>query len=105
MVATVAVQQHFDLEFWDLDYEGDKAEAEKELSANLMSMNIQEHYGVTDVDWDPTGRYVVSSASVWTHQVSTLHPGTCKAANHEILDGKRLPHVHLLRHASFRKPH
>ncbi len=74
VVATVAVQQHFDLEFWDLDYEGERAEAEKELAANLMSMNVQEHYGVTDVDWDPTGRYVVSSASVWTHQVSYSHP-------------------------------
>lgn len=70
VVATVAVQQHFDLDFYDLDYEGEKPEAEKDLSANLMLMNTSEHYGLTDVDWDPTGRYVTSSASVWTHQVS-----------------------------------
>ena len=69
VVATVAVQQHFDLDFWDLDYEGEKPEAEKDLSANLMLMNTQEHYGLTDVEWDPTGRYVTTSASVWTHQV------------------------------------
>ena len=69
-VATVAVQQHFDIDFWDLDYEGEKPESEKDLSANLMLMNTQDHYGLTDVDWDPTGRYVVSSASVWTHSVS-----------------------------------
>jgi len=71
VVATVSVQQHFDMDFWDLDYEGEKPESEKDLSANLMLMNTQEHYGLTDIDWDPTGRYVVSSASVWTHSVST----------------------------------
>lgn len=74
VVATVAVQQHFDLEFWDLDYEGDKSDADKDLPANLMLMNTQEHYGVTDVDWDPTGRYVVSSASFYRHQVRKFRP-------------------------------
>jgi translation initiation factor 3 subunit B len=76
VIATVAMQSFFDLEFWDLDYEGDKPESESHLSANLMLMNNSEHYGVTDVDWDPTGRYVTTSASVWTHKVSpfTLAP-------------------------------
>ncbi|KLJ10927.1 eukaryotic translation initiation factor 3 subunit B [Blastomyces silverae] len=67
VVATVHVQQSFDLDFWDLDFEGEKQESEKDLSANLQLMKTAEHYGVTDVDWDPTGRYVVSSASSWTH--------------------------------------
>lgn len=69
VVATVHSQQHFDLDFWDLDFEGEKPESEKDLSANLMLMQTTEHFGVTDIDWDPSGRYVVSSASVWTHSV------------------------------------
>lgn len=69
VVATVHSQQNFDLDFWDLDFEGEKPESEKDLAANLQLMNTAEHYGVTDIDWDPTGRYVTSSASVWTHQV------------------------------------
>jgi len=107
VVATVAVQQHFDIDFWDLDYEGEKPEAEKDLSSNLMLMNTQEHYGLTDIDWDPTGRYVVSSASVWTHTVSaeprflwmfvTL---ICCLA-----DGKRLSYVHVLRGTTSGCPH
>ncbi|RMZ80645.1 hypothetical protein DV738_g2632, partial [Chaetothyriales sp. CBS 135597] len=67
-IATVSVQQHSDIDFYDLDYEGDRAE-DNHLNANLMLMNSEEHYGMTDVEWDPTGRYVVSSASVWTHQM------------------------------------
>ncbi|EFW13319.1 Translation initiation factor 3 subunit b [Coccidioides posadasii str. Silveira] len=69
VVATVHSQQHFDIDFWDLDFEGEKPENEKDLSANLQLMKTNEHFGVTDIDWDPTGRYVVSSASAWTHSL------------------------------------
>jgi translation initiation factor 3 subunit B len=72
VVATVHSQTGFDMDFWDMDFEGEKPEAEKDFSANVQLMKTNEHYGVTDIDWDPTGRYVVSSASVWTHQVSSL---------------------------------
>ncbi|KAF6227408.1 hypothetical protein HO133_008852 [Letharia lupina] len=67
IVATVHSQQSFDLDFWDLDFEGEKPESDKDLTANLQLMNTGDHYGVTDVDWDPTGRYCVTSASVWKH--------------------------------------
>merc|ERR1712058_109170 len=30
-------------------------------------MNTADHYGVTDIDWDPTGRFVATSASIWKH--------------------------------------
>ncbi|EFR03543.1 hypothetical protein MGYG_06539 [Nannizzia gypsea CBS 118893] len=69
VVATVHSQQNFDLDFWDLDFEGEKPESEKDLSANLQLMKTIDHFGVTDVDWDPTGRFVISSASAWTHSL------------------------------------
>lgn len=72
VVATVHSQTSFDMDFWDMDFEGDKPEAEKDFAANVQLLKTAEHYGVTDIDWDPTGRYVVSSASAWTHSVSTL---------------------------------
>ncbi|KAB8336918.1 hypothetical protein FH972_021223 [Carpinus fangiana] len=65
IVATVQSQQSCELEFFDLDYEGEKDEKDKDLTANLQSMALADHYGVTDVDWDPTGRYVATSASMW----------------------------------------
>lgn len=72
VVATVHSQSNFDLDFWDMDFEGEKIDTEKDLAANLQLMKTNEHYGVTDIEWDSTGRYVVSSASVWTHSVSLL---------------------------------
>jgi len=32
-------------------------------------MNTADHYGVTDIEWDPSGRYVATSASVWKHRM------------------------------------
>ncbi|MCJ1356507.1 MAG: Translation initiation factor 3 subunit b [Icmadophila ericetorum] len=69
IVATVHSQQSFDLDFWDLDFEGEKPEADKDLTANLQLMATADHYGVTDIDWDPTGRYVATSASIWKHSM------------------------------------
>ena len=69
-VASVHNQQSFELDFWDLDFEGEKDEKEKDLTANLQLMNSADHYGVTDIEWDPSGRYVASSASMWKHSVS-----------------------------------
>lgn len=69
IVATVHSQQSHELEFFDLDFEGEKPESDKDLTANLQLMNTAEHYAVTDIDWDPTGRYVATSASMWKHTV------------------------------------
>lgn len=70
VVATVHSQQSYDMEFFDMDFEGEKPEEWKDLTANLQLMNTADHYGVTDIDWDPTGRYVATSASIWKHAVS-----------------------------------
>ncbi|KAK8117364.1 uncharacterized protein PG998_005645 [Apiospora kogelbergensis] len=67
VVATIANQQGSDLEFYDMDFEGEKPESDKDLTANLQLMNISDHYGVTDVQWDPSGRFVTSWASAWKH--------------------------------------
>ena len=74
VVATVQSQQSNELDFYDLDYEGEKEEKDKDLAANLQIMSTADHYGVTDVDWDPSGRYVATSASVWKNAVSFFQP-------------------------------
>ncbi|KAI0475375.1 eukaryotic translation initiation factor 3 subunit B [Xylariaceae sp. FL0804] len=69
VVAAVASQQNSDLEFYDLDFEGEKPESDKDLTANLQLMNTADHYGVTDIQWDPSGRFVASWASAWKHSM------------------------------------
>ncbi|KAM5347600.1 hypothetical protein ACJ41O_007424 [Fusarium nematophilum] len=69
VIATIANQQSSDLDFFDLDFEGEKPEAEKDLTANLQQMNTGDHYGVTDVEWDPSGRFVATWASAWKHSM------------------------------------
>ena len=69
MVGTSHSQQNFDLEFWDIDFEGEKDEKDKDVACNLQSMGTAEHYGITDAEWDPTGRYFTTVASFWKHTV------------------------------------
>lgn len=69
VIATIHNQQSSDLDFYDLDFEGEKPEADKDMTANLQLMNIGDHYGVTDVEWDPSGRFVASWSSSWKSQM------------------------------------
>ncbi|PHH70468.1 hypothetical protein CDD80_5995 [Ophiocordyceps camponoti-rufipedis] len=69
VIAAIHNQQSSDLDFFDLDFEGEKPESDKDLTANLQLMNTADHYGVTDVEWDPSGRFVATWASFWKHSM------------------------------------
>ncbi len=43
-----------ELEFWDAE--------------DLQMMASNEHFQATDVEWDPSGRYVISYVSYWRYQ-------------------------------------
>jgi uncharacterized protein with WD repeat len=47
------------LEFYDLN--------------EVALMNVGEHFTATDVEWDPSGRYVSTSVSWWAQKV--IHSG------------------------------
>lgn len=36
---------------------------------DFTSMNVTDHYTCSDVEWDPTGRYVVTAVSFWKTKV------------------------------------
>ncbi|XKL67161.1 hypothetical protein PGB90_010581 [Kerria lacca] len=38
---------------------------------DFSTMASGEHYKATNVEWDPTGRFVVSSVSAWNHKMDT----------------------------------
>ncbi|KAK9729359.1 Translation initiation factor 3 subunit b [Basidiobolus ranarum] len=72
ILATLRSQTTWDLEFWDMDFEPletkkDQAGIKQDPAAYMNLLATQEHYGVTDIEWDPTGRFVITSASMWRH--------------------------------------
>ncbi|KAF7242985.1 Eukaryotic translation initiation factor 3 subunit B [Varanus komodoensis] len=42
-------------------------------TSDCTMMNIAEHYTASDVEWDPTGRYVMTSVSWWSHKVDNAY--------------------------------
>ena len=42
------------------------------FNAPPQVMHNSEHFMVTDVEWDPTGRYVATIVSWWGHKVSSV---------------------------------
>ncbi|CAG8830875.1 33355_t:CDS:10, partial [Gigaspora margarita] len=48
--------------------QGRHKESAKADPACLQLMFTQEHYGVTDVEWDPIDRYVITSSSFWRYK-------------------------------------
>ena len=75
VLATVGSSSKSELEFWDLDFNNDDfgrkdfVPGKDEWGGGIQLLGTGDHYGVTDVEWDPSGRYVATSASVWKHMV------------------------------------
>ena len=42
-------------------------------TSDFTSMSSGEHFMATDVEWDPTGRYVVTGVSWWGHKVDNAY--------------------------------
>ena len=76
MLATVGSSTKSELEFWDLDFNVDELkrdgpnQSEKEWGSGIQHLGTADHYALTDAEWDPSGRYLATSASAWRHTVS-----------------------------------
>jgi len=68
VLATVGSSTKSELEFWDLDFNTEEGKKEGAGdSAGIQHLGTADHYGVTDVEWDPSGRSLATSASAWRH--------------------------------------
>ena len=77
ILATVGSTSKYELDFWDLDFYADdfarKDPSKEEWGTGIQHLGTAEHYGVTDLEWDPSGRYLATSGSRWAdHKVSIL---------------------------------
>lgn len=68
-----------EIDFYDTDfYADDRREGTvftnnvEDFSGGVVCMKTGEHYGITNIDWDPSGRYVVTSSSIWKQSVCTV---------------------------------
>ncbi|KAG0145988.1 hypothetical protein CROQUDRAFT_657918 [Cronartium quercuum f. sp. fusiforme G11] len=68
ITATLESASKFDLEFWGTDLD----ESEKEPGSGIQLLASVEHYGMTEIQWDPSGRYVATIGSMW---VNSMEPG------------------------------
>ncbi|KAJ7783901.1 eukaryotic translation initiation factor eIF2A-domain-containing protein [Mycena maculata] len=73
VLATVGSSNKSELEFWDLDFNIEDAGrregqiSKEEWGSGIQLLGTADHYALTDVEWDPSGRYLATSASSWTH--------------------------------------
>ncbi|KAJ7225418.1 eukaryotic translation initiation factor eIF2A-domain-containing protein [Mycena pura] len=70
VLATVGSSSKSELEFWDLDFNLDdvgQTRANQDWGSGIQLLGTADHYALTDVEWDPSGRYLATSASSWTH--------------------------------------
>lgn len=87
VLATVGSSSKSELEFWDLDFFTDdisgrrEGPAKEEWGAGISHLGTADHYGVTDVEWDPSGRYLATSASAWRHTVCCFMDSTLRDIN------------------------
>ncbi|WFD31262.1 Translation initiation factor 3 subunit b [Malassezia sp. CBS 17886] len=71
LAATLGSSQKFDLEWYDVDLNSDARHhaGNPEIVEEVRHIGTGEHYSITDVEWDPSGRYVTTSASSWRHNM------------------------------------
>ncbi|KAI9064897.1 translation initiation factor eIF-3b [Trametes sanguinea] len=68
VLATVGSSSKSELEFWDLDFTTDETRREgAPWGSGIQHLGTADHYALTDAEWDPSGRYLATSASAWRH--------------------------------------
>ncbi|GAA5841347.1 hypothetical protein JCM9279_000622 [Rhodotorula babjevae] len=75
LAATLGSNSKFDLEWYDLDLdkpEGAAAQSEHNAADAIRCLVTREPYGTTDIEWDPSGRYVATYGSSW---MGSMEPG------------------------------
>ncbi|KAH8096621.1 translation initiation factor eIF-3b [Cristinia sonorae] len=73
VLATVGSTSKSELEFWDMDFNHDDygkgPTGKEEWGSGIQYLGAADHYAVTDAEWDPSGRYMATSASAWRHTI------------------------------------
>ncbi|GAA5918515.1 hypothetical protein JCM6882_001363 [Rhodosporidiobolus microsporus] len=71
LLATLGSNTKFDMEFFDVDLDKDEKAVESDPGAAIRSIVALEHYGMTDIEWDPSGRFVSTYGSIWMNSMES----------------------------------
>lgn len=70
LAVTLGSSSKFDLEWYDVDFNSDaRQNSTGEMIEEVKLIGSGEHYSLTDVEWDPSGRFVTTSSSFWRHSM------------------------------------
>ncbi|CAG89127.2 DEHA2F09768p [Debaryomyces hansenii CBS767] len=67
VVATIS-KSSGELEFYDCSYEEDKP-ANSKVNGNVKLLKAEKYSGMTNLAWDPSGRFVAAWSSSWAHSI------------------------------------
>lgn len=95
VIATILANKQGQLDFFDLDFDGNSKEnsqksENKKILANLKQIGSQEYFGLTDIAWDPSGFYLAAWSSSWRHTLENgykLYDFAGHMLREELLDG------------------
>lgn len=63
----------FDVDFWDFDIEGKVevggAQGQIDLEKGIQLLSTMDSFGMTAIEWDPSGRYVTLAGTTWQSSV------------------------------------
>lgn len=69
LAATLGSSSKYDLEWYDVDFNSDARSANSEALEEVKLIGSGEHYSITDAEWDPSGRFLTTSSSLWRHSM------------------------------------
>ncbi|KAJ1726637.1 Translation initiation factor 3 subunit b [Coemansia biformis] len=67
ILATLRTATNGTIEFYDTDFDQAAAAKSGNPGDAITLVASVEHYGVTDLEWDPSGRFVATWVSSWRH--------------------------------------
>ncbi|CUM66811.1 uncharacterized protein PRCAT00004494001 [Priceomyces carsonii] len=70
VIATIS-KTSGEIEFYDTSYEedGPSASGKKSNHDNVKLMKTDKYAGMTNIAWDPSGRFVTAWSSIWLHSI------------------------------------
>ncbi|ODV83162.1 hypothetical protein CANARDRAFT_30255 [[Candida] arabinofermentans NRRL YB-2248] len=96
-IASIKGSANTKIEFYDLDYEGEPDKIEKidldnsnKVSSKFKTLNDVEHRGLTNLQWEPSGRFLAGWSSSWKHKIENgykLYTMVGKMFREELIDG------------------